>query len=229
MVIDPFLFEFGSLYESMKDFQRRIYTKNEKNIEPRKYIIDELIEKILKGKYLHESGNDYLLQVDGRKINIAYSSSGQQETLPLAIILKVLTSIHFIREGTTIYIEEPEAHIFPTTQKNIVELISCIFNTPKSELQFFITTHSPYILSSFNNLMHAGVLENNFNKNQKEKLYKIIPKELIIDPKLVNAYSLEFNNYQDLINHETSLIDTNIIDSVSDEISIQFDDLLNIE
>jgi hypothetical protein len=109
-------------------------------------------------------------------------------------------------------------------------LISYVFNTSKSDLQFFITTHSPYILTSFNNLMYAGELEKKFDEKQKAELYKIIPKELIIDPKSVSAYSLEFDKpLQNLINPETNLIDANLIDSVSDDIAIEFDKLLNLE
>jgi predicted ATPase len=58
--------------------------------------------------------------------------------LPLAIILG---SLPLFRNsyGYTIYIEEPEAHLFPSAQKRIVELIAVIYKSIPS-VQFVITT-----------------------------------------------------------------------------------------
>jgi predicted ATPase len=86
-------------------------------------------------------------------------SSGQQEALPLTLILKALTEINFIGKGSTCYIEEPEAHLFPFAQRDIVNLISLSFNRSVVPSQFILTTHSPYILTAFNNNIHAGELE----------------------------------------------------------------------
>ncbi|MFA4851685.1 MAG: AAA family ATPase [Bacteroidales bacterium] len=223
-VIDPFFIEFGSFYESMK---RRHFFREGK-IDNTK--INDLVEKIICGKYIQEKGEDFLIHPDGRKVNISYSSSGQQETLPLTIILKNLLNIGFLGNGATVYIEEPEAHLFPFAQKSIVELIASVFNFSKeNKFQFIVTTHSPYILTSFNNLIHAGSLQTKLSPTKKAKLYKIVPKEEIITPGLINAYSLEHEGITDLICKETGLIATNIIDSVSDNIAIQFDELLNLE
>mgnify|MGYP006206212493 CR=1 FL=1 len=48
-------------------------------------------------------------------------------------------------------IEEPEAHLFPVAQKHLIELLAIMVNRNEDN-QLIITTHSPYILSSFNNL-----------------------------------------------------------------------------
>lgn len=112
--------------------------------------IKPLVEKILCGQYFDEKGEDFLKTLDGRKISISICSSGQQETLPLVVILSTVPFLQTIGRGQTIYIEEPEAHIFPTAQKHIVELIATVFNSKSDGLQFFITTHSPYILTATN-------------------------------------------------------------------------------
>ena len=81
------------------------------------------------------------------------------------IILKSLNYINSTGGGYTIYIEEPEAHLFPTAQKRIVQLLARTFNNTNSNFQIIVTTHSPYILSSFNNLIY----ENKTRKNKWNK------------------------------------------------------------
>ncbi len=97
-----------------------------------------LNKRILCGKYLQEDGEDYLEMDGGRKISIANSSSGQQETLPLAIILGTIAFMKPKTGGSSIYIEEPEAHIFPAAQRDMIELISTVYNSRKDSLQFLI-------------------------------------------------------------------------------------------
>ncbi len=220
--IDPILKEFGSIYEGMK--VKYFISDLRTNID----VVNDLIEKIICGKYTREKGEDFLVHPDGRKVNISYSSSGQQETLPLAVILKSFLRLSFIGEGATVYIEEPEAHLFPSAQKSIVELITYIFNHPNKDnkFQFIITTHSPYILTAFNNLIQAGSIYPNLNKAKRNELNKIINTDLILSPEVFNAYSLDYNEIKNIISKETGLISTNEIDSVSNDIAIQFDDLL---
>lgn len=141
--VDPFLIEFGTYYESMKSPVR--LSRLPRSIDS-KQLNDEislLNKKILCGKYLQEDGEDYLELDEGRKISIANSSSGQQETLPLAIILGTIAFMKPKVGGNSIYIEEPEAHIFSAAQRDMVELISTVYNSRKDSLQFLITTHSP--------------------------------------------------------------------------------------
>ncbi|HEY9867495.1 MAG TPA: AAA family ATPase, partial [Candidatus Obscuribacterales bacterium] len=126
--LDPFLEKFGSLYEFMKN----IFEINEFDLERQRFTnenIKPLVEKILCGQYVYEKGEDFLEISDGRKISISTCSSGQQETLPLVVILSTVPFLQTIGTGQTIYIEEPEAHVFPTAQKHIVELIATVFNS----------------------------------------------------------------------------------------------------
>jgi hypothetical protein len=225
--IDPFLLGFGSLYEPV----RFLYIVNKGNADKDKQF-DDLAESIICGKYLYEKAKDYIIASDGRKIDVAHSSSGQQETLPLILILK---SLPFIKPrwggaGKTVYIEEPEAHMFPTAQRNIVELIATVFNESK-DLQFFITTHSPYVLTAINNLLQAGQLQAQLEKAEDmerlDALKQIVPPERRLNLEDVAVYSLSDKGCEMIIDQETGLIQTNIIDTVSDELSIQFGKLLD--
>ncbi len=220
--LDPFLIEFGAFYELLKD---DIETNTYKDIKFQNLMCD-----ILNSNYLREKNKDFLLHFDNRKINISNASSGQQEILPLLLILQLLPEMKFVANGATLYIEEPEAHLFPNAQKKIVQLLARVFNSKLNNFQIIITTHSPYILSSFNNVMYAGSLKNKFKGKKAEQINNIISDEEIISPEKVSAYSLDIGGKKtNLIDKETKLISQNILDSVSNEISIEFGKLLDIE
>ncbi len=219
--LDPFLIEFGSFYESIKQIYKDVI--NEK--PDREF--DELASQILSSSYLREKDKDFLIHSDNRKVNLSNASSGQQETLPLIMILKSLIALKS-SNGVTIYIEEPEAHLFPIAQKRIVQLLARTFNNKKANFQIIVTTHSPYILSSFNNLMQAGRLIK-LKPDSIEKINEIIPPEEQINPNILTAYSLNQGKKESLIDEESTLISQTILDSVSNEIAMEFGNLLDIE
>ncbi|MGL6342316.1 MAG: AAA family ATPase, partial [Waterburya sp.] len=228
--VDPFLIEFGTYYERVKSPIGRTLLSRKTNEKSELYEeIASLNKTILCGKYLQKNGEDYLEIDKNRVINLANSSSGQQETLPLAIILGTIAFSNPKIGGNSIYIEEPEAHIFPAAQKNIVELISTVYNARKDSLQFLITTHSPYILTAFNNLLQAGILAVDATDEKIQQISRHVPKTRFLMPQEVAVYSLENGYCQSIIDEETELIDTNIIDEVSNELAIQFDELLELE
>jgi hypothetical protein len=218
---DPFLVEFGAIYEKNKSAVHDTQLNKSK-----KYIQDSLSE-ILGAKFDSNKTGDYLVHKDGRRVNLLFCSSGQQEVLPLAIILNyIFTRITDLSVAYTLYIEEPEAHLFPSAQKKVVEMIATAHNLAKGKSQLIITTHSPYILTSFNNLLQAGeLLEKGVGK---KKLYKIVPEFEILKPGELNAYAFADGGVKSLIDEETGLISAGMLDEVSEEIAVQFDELLDL-
>ncbi len=226
--LDPFLIEFGSFYENFKRYASDENVVEESVVKDKDFI--KLINEILNSNYLREKDKDFLLHGDKRKVNLSNASSGQQEILPLLLILKILRRESFSGNGATLYIEEPEAHLFPNAQKKIVRLLARVFNSNKNNFQIIVTTHSPYILSSFNNVMYAGDLKTKFEGEKAKQINHIISDEEIIFPEVVSAYSLDIGGKKtNLIDKETGLISQNILDSVSNEISIEFGKLLDVE
>lgn len=230
--LDPFLREFGSTYESIKRarlrsirYRSRLGEKEAKDIQEE---INRLIEKSLCGKHVYEKGKDFLEVADGRRISIANSSSGQQETLPLTIMLAALPFLASSRAGQTVYIEEPEAHLFPSAQRHVVELIATVFNYRKEQLQFFITTHSPYVLTALNNLLQAGLLYEESSEEVQHQLEKIVSRYKSLDISDLSAYVLMDGKCSSIVCPDTGLIDAKVIDSVSDDLAIEFDQLLNL-
>jgi AAA15 family ATPase/GTPase len=225
--IDPSLQRFGAIYESA----RKSYSLDWKSQS--KAFKDEIeghINEILCGKYLIEQGQEFLISTDGRKVPVSVASSGQQESLPvLMILLAILKRRIDSPQGVSVYIEEPEAHLFPTSQKKIIEIISMIFNSSQTELQFFITTHSPYILVVLNNLIEGGLLYEELPEESQKELELIMPKYKVLNSRQIRAYSLENGHCRSIISEETGLIDATIIDQVSNELSIEFGQLLDLE
>jgi len=226
--LDPFLRDFGSYYENIKiRFNRRLYNISKtKNISSQ---ITKLSAQILKGTYLREKNKDYLVLDDKRKINLTSCSSGQQEVLPLTMILSTIPFSRYIGGGINIYIEEPEAHLFPVAQKEIIDLLAIVRNSSVEPVRFIITTHSPYILSSFNNLIQANNVYQTVKEDKKKELEKIIKQNQLISISDVSVYSIRDGRIKDLISKEANLIDTNSIDDVSTEINNQFNKLLDLE
>ncbi len=218
--LDPFIVMFGSFYEKLK----KHFNKNIFNLDTKS---NKIINNILNSKYKRENQKDYLIHSDFRKVNLSSASSGQQEIFPLLLIIEFLLSDSFRENDAVLYIEEPEAHLSPNAQKMVVQLLARLFNADKKKFQIIITTHSPYILSSFNNLMYAGEL---VNKNDTDNIYKVIPEKEILSPEKVFAYSLNSKQeIKSIIDTETNLISQNILDDVSDKISIEFGKLLDLD
>jgi predicted ATPase len=225
--IDPVLQRFGAIYE----LSRKYHSSDWRNqSQAFKNEIEHHINEILCGKYLIENGEEFLIGSDGRKTPVSVASSGQQASLPLLLVLLSISQRKIDSpQGVSIYIEEPEAHLFPTSQRRIIEIISMIFNSSQTKLQFFITTHSPYILTVLNNLIEGGLLYENLLEESIKELELIMPKYKALDSKQIKVYSLENGHCRSIISEETGLIDATIIDQVSDDLSIEFGQLLDLE
>ncbi|MGI0493184.1 AAA family ATPase [Alkalinema pantanalense CENA528] len=226
--LDPFLREFGAIYENLKDARLGERGRAEGDNAEIEAEIRRLIEASLCGKHVRERQKDFFESEDGRRINVANSSSGQQETLPLTIVLAALPAMATAKSGQTVYIEEPEAHLFPRAQRSIVELIATVFNYRRNYLQFFITTHSPYVLTALNNLLQAGILYGEAEGEMERQLAQVVPRYKALVQGDLAAYVVENGTARSIISAETGLIDAAVIDSVSNELAIEFDRLLDL-
>ena len=178
-----------------------------------------VIEKILKAKYINDFDGEKLYVSDNKYVKINFSSSGQQESI---WILNLIFISLLNNNKLFIVFEEPEAHLYPVAQKEIIDLVALLFNALKS--QIILTTHSPYILSAINNLVYADTLKEK-NINVKE----IINTKTIIDYKKLDAFFVENGNIQTIIDNESHLIQSETIDSVSEIINDTFNKLFDLD
>ena len=228
--LDPFMAAFGSLIGQSRNVLESMGfygpTEGHTDAEVRKHdLLRGIFKNILRANLLRLEKQDFLEFEDGRRVKLAQASSGQQEILPLLILLARFFSLGHAR-GRAVYIEEPEAHLFPSTQKQVVELMARSFRARSGEMNLVITTHSPYILTSINNLLQAGKLYSTASPESAKKIGQIIPKKLILEQGEVAFCALGKGDSHSIIDSDTGLINAEVIDSVSSEIAIQFDQLL---
>jgi AAA15 family ATPase/GTPase len=225
--MDPFLISFGAFVEASKGvlYEHRLLNKSRERTEGMN-AFQKMLSTVMNGDFKRVKGHDYLHYTDKRRVRLAQASSGQQEALPLLLVLGRFMSLsHFT--GRSVYIEEPEAHLFPATQRKIVEFMAGTYRTRHDQMCLVITTHSPYILTAMNNLLQAGKLYSSSPKAEtSKKLQGIVPSSNALYPGEVKAYSLENGEAKSIICPETNLIEAEIIDNVSADISVQFDQLL---
>lgn len=152
---------------------------------------------------------------------LSYSSSGQQESVWILLILFLLV---LERSKGLVIIEEPEAHLFPDAQKEIVEFIAFVFNTIQCD--FLVTTHSPYVLASMNNLLYAKELA---QKGLGEKVEKVIPEDRWVSQEDVGGCFVGRGSVEALKSSEIPGLKTELLDVVSNAINDEFEKLLAIE
>lgn len=200
--------------------------------EERKFDVTQMSKQIIagiKGEYVYNQGREYLIVPDNQeRVPINFSSSGQQEVLWLLNQLYVLL---LREEKAFIIIEEPEAHLYPKLQKEVMEFIAQFVNLTGSTV--FVTTHSPYILTCVNALAYAGRLLK--NETIKEQVEKITGKNRYLNPQKLNAFKLQNNfkekytDVENLLNADTDELSTELIDDVSDTINKTYTRLFYLE
>lgn len=220
---DPFFVDFADELESALRYSPPTFAQG----DPTEERFNALFHQVLKGDFLFEGDEPYIVHPDGRQVHLSMTSSGQQEALPLLLLLKQFrTWSRGIGTGDGLFIEEPEGHIFPVAQKQVVHLMAHVFN--RGGCQLFVTTHSPFILTAFNNLLEGGsALER--HPDRAEAILQIVPKEELLYIQDFAAYSLEAGHAQDMIDHENGLIHASLIDAVTEEIAMEFDQILDLK
>lgn len=233
--IDPMMKNFGKSYEYAQLIYKNIYKKNWNflnNISDNKSKKFSYTNRIIKGNYEKINGKDWIVG-DNYKIELSRASSGQQEAFPLLMTLVFnALGFEFVNEPNDnnfkkyFFIEEPEAHLFPNAQNTMISLISML----KHELNvdFFITTHSPYILSAINN----SILANEVIKKEKlttEEYICLSDGAYPIDLNDISAFAVDNGNITDIKDYEYNMIGGDILDSVSNEFGQVMDHLMELD
>lgn len=178
-----------------------------------------LMKQILHGEYRNVNGEERLQVSEDRYIKINFASSGQQEAV---WILNVVFYYLLNNKKSFFIIEEPESHLFPNAQKLIAEFISLEKNGGNKIL---LTTHSPYILGSINNMLYANRISKEVNKRHLEKIISAL-KWLNFEN--VSAYYVEAGVIQSCLDEDFEAINNEIIDGASDEINTDYEKMVEL-
>jgi AAA15 family ATPase/GTPase len=214
--IDPMILNFGRHIELSR--------KKLGNILSQEKELEALLKDILKGNFKYVNGENRIYFEENQYITLDRASSGQQEVLPLMLILM---EVFYSGQLNFVTIEEPEAHLYPYSQYKLIELINRVHHSHFDKNRFIITTHSPYILTAFNNFLFSYQVAN-LNESAKVKVKAVMPEASWINPKQLAAYYVSEGSAESILNDSTGLIDDNEIDDVSEEIAGHFDTLLDI-
>ncbi|NOT93615.1 AAA family ATPase [Ferruginibacter sp.] len=154
--------------------------------------------------------------------NLHNAASGYKSLIPIVLVIEYYNKIR--KKKKTFIIEEPELNLFPKVQRELMNYL--IAETTNKDNQVLLTTHSPYTLTSLNNLMYAFEI----GKKNYEEVNKIIESKCWVSPDNVSAYMLlPDGTCEAIMDREENLIRAEKIDNISGFLNEQFDALLNIE
>jgi len=207
--IPDLLLEFGAAFE-----------KARKNLGS--YAID-----FLGISYKHINNEDRVYLNKRKHIELSKASSGLQALIPLLMVIE--DNLKNTIGGNIFVIEEPELNLYPEAQYELSKIISSICSEANVEFGKYkgvvITTHSPYILTAFNNFL----LANKLGKDQHiEEVDKILPKNVWVAQADFNAYYVDGKKATQIFNKKTGLIADNQLDNASELIVGDFDELMEL-
>ncbi len=193
--------------------------------------------EMMGGKVVQEAGRLLFESIeDRRKRPHEILSSGTLELLPifntLAQVAKKtgdpINSNMPAPPVGMVYIEEPELSVFPKTQYEFAKLIALLANSNLVWKSYAITTHSPYILSAFGNLIKAGMAGAQSTEHHAA-VAKVIPEQYWIKEGDFAAYKIENGVLVSIFDKKTGQIDGDYLDDVSSDIAEEFGQLLEIQ
>ena len=227
-----------NIFRRLKSFDGVIKSATEFSYDGDQYVheikelnlIKKKLHEILKGEYIFDNFGEKIIVNSEMSIDISNASSGQQDVIRLLqdIFICIIERSQVLR-----IVEEPEAHLFPVAQKSLIELLALMVNQDDDN-QLIITTHSPYVLTVFNNLLFAQRVADK-NPSAEAEVAELIPKEFWLKAKDFSAYSLgnssiheEPEYCESIFNNQTGAIQQNYLDAVSEMLGGDFNYLYSL-
>ncbi len=95
-------------------------------------------------------GEKVIEDIGGKRSSVVLEINGEAYSMQRSDIKKMddIISQYIITDHCDIFLEEPEANLFPPTQSSVVEWLLAM-TTGEQSNNLFVATHSPYILNSF--------------------------------------------------------------------------------
>lgn len=231
--LDPVTIKFARLFANLRDRRFSYFPKYRKPNEDYKSKKNLFMRSFFGGDLCFERDTEYVKSDDGRRIPFSSLSSGQQELLPMWTLLDYYNEMDIrhprgISPSTfeQLYIEEPEAHLFPSAQILLMEFLVSSISTYSMNRRLIITTHSPYIMGKLNVFLKAGQLARRRKRNTE--INSVIPRACWIDNDALSAYAIVDGVLKNIIDQD-GLIDGTYLDDISEQNSREFSQLLQIE
>ena len=210
---------FRILYEEQYlEFDKSYYELARALEKPLKRDIDEdiiyEIESIIGGKIEIFDGRFYLVS-GGKKMEINLIAEGYRKIA----LISYLLSNSALDKSSILFWDEPESNMHP---KLIDDIVNYLVKLANMGVQIFISTHSPYIIESFNNhLKKYKIKDKNISDEYIDRL-----EALNFDD--IKVYLLEDGDSKSLLDSKTQLIDDKLLEEFN-HLGIVYEKLRDIE
>ncbi len=180
----------------------------------RKFSEETLIEP-LNITYKNVDGRGYIKKnMEDEFFSLYNGASGYKSTIPIVLVNKYYKDIK--KKTKTFLIEEPELNLFPIAQKELINYL--VSESSNIGNQILITTHSPYTLTSLNNLMYAyNVAKENF-----KDVDEIIPQQNWLNPNDVSCYLIKDGKEVNIMDYEEGFISAEYLDEISNTLNTEY-------
>lgn len=119
---------------------------------------------------------------------------------------------------SSVIIEEPEMNIFPETQYQLIKFIFSMMNFGRGDT-ICMTTHSPYVMTSINNMIQYGNYIASGQKLEGMNLPELNYKD-------VSAWAVSGGGVKSMKDDDAELISAEAIDKASDVIAADFEKII---
>jgi predicted ATPase len=177
-------------------------------------------------RFKNINGIDKIYFSPRKSIKLSESASGFQSVIPMILPIQNEKSSNILKEHYSFVIEEPETNLFPKAQYELLKFLekdrSDDFDKIDKGIIHTYTTHSPFILSSLNNMLYAYKKGNTASLKVKEEISKILNTANWINPDHFSAYQIIDGKAKSIMDRKSGLIKDNVIDIVSEDIVDDF-------
>lgn len=152
-----------------------------KSAEPFSNICQRLETNILGGRVLVMDYGEIGFLPNGGKVPMVYSHCS---TMVKSLAMVCLYLKHQAKVGDVLIVEEPEMHLPPNHQRELVRVLGQIAN---AGIQVVLSTHSDYVVREFNNLIMLST--DNFPERKGEIMKKYgYANDQLLSPAEVEVY-----------------------------------------
>lgn len=150
-----------------------------------------LLHSVMDGEVIRID-NKYIYKSKTVQIPLSAAAASVREIAPLELLANKIDVTR-----ASILIEEPEAHLHPSKQRMMADILSAFSN---SGMFMQVTTHSDYLITRLNELIALNKVKEKYK--HKTLFYNLCRKantipELVLDTKNIGAYLLVYDKKED--------------------------------
>ncbi|MDR1975252.1 MAG: ATP-binding protein [Bacteroidales bacterium] len=189
------------------------------------YLVSDYLSKLVQNNGTNEvmtSGDIRDFEKEVSKILSDKNLTEKQKQITISKISAL--SKKFNKKAFINIIEEPEQNLFPVSQMQMIKSLVSMSNQNEYN-KIIISTHSPYILATINNLM----LANKVGQIYPDKVSSKVSKELWLNCSDVFAGIVKNGTVEEMIDTDLDMIQVEQLDAVSQVINEEFDFLYQYE